>query len=58
MEIVRLENVSKDYPLGAHRVQALTDISFTIEAGVPHSCLDVESFAWHFCSCARAKAAA
>jgi putative ABC transport system ATP-binding protein len=34
MEIVRLENVSKDYPLGAHRVQALTDISFTVEAGV------------------------
>lgn len=33
MEIVRLEHVSKDYPLGAHRVQALTDISFTVEAG-------------------------
>jgi putative ABC transport system ATP-binding protein len=34
MEIVRLEHVSKDYPLGAHRVQALTDVSFTVEAGV------------------------
>jgi putative ABC transport system ATP-binding protein len=34
MEIVRLEDVSKDYPLGAHRVQALTGISFTVEAGV------------------------
>jgi putative ABC transport system ATP-binding protein len=33
-DIVRLENVSKEYPLGAHRVQALTDISFTVEAGV------------------------
>jgi len=33
-EIVRLEHVWKDYPLGAHRVQALTDISFTVEAGV------------------------
>src|SRR2546423_1889396 len=34
MELVRLEHVSKDYPLGAHRVQALTDVSFTVEAGV------------------------
>jgi putative ABC transport system ATP-binding protein len=34
MEIVRLEHVSKDYPLGAHRVQALTDVSFTVEPGV------------------------
>ena len=33
-EIVRLEHVSKEYPLGAHRVQALRDISFTVEAGV------------------------
>jgi putative ABC transport system ATP-binding protein len=34
MELVRLEHVSKDYPLGAHRVQALTDVSFSVEAGV------------------------
>ena len=34
MEIVRLDQVSKDYPLGAHRVQALTDISFGVDAGV------------------------
>jgi putative ABC transport system ATP-binding protein len=34
MEIVRFEHVCKDYPLGAHRVQALTDISFSVEAGV------------------------
>jgi putative ABC transport system ATP-binding protein len=33
-EIVRLEQVYKQYPLGAHRVQALTDISFSVEAGV------------------------
>lgn len=33
-EIVRLENVSKEYPLGAHKVQALKDISFSVEAGV------------------------
>ena len=26
MEIVRLEHVYKEYPLGAHQVQALTDI--------------------------------
>ena len=34
MEIVRLEHVFKDYPLGAYRVQALADISFTVESGV------------------------
>jgi putative ABC transport system ATP-binding protein len=33
-EIVRLEHVYKQYPLGAHKVQALTDISFSVEAGV------------------------
>jgi len=33
-EVVRLEHVSKEYPLGAHRVQALTDISFSVESGV------------------------
>jgi putative ABC transport system ATP-binding protein len=33
-EIVRLEHVCKDYPLGAHRVQALRDISFSVDAGV------------------------
>jgi putative ABC transport system ATP-binding protein len=33
-EIVRLDNVYKQYPLGAHKVQALTDISFSVEAGV------------------------
>lgn len=33
-EIVRLEHVWKDYPLGAHRVQALRDISFTVDAGI------------------------
>jgi putative ABC transport system ATP-binding protein len=33
-EIVRLENVSKEYRLGAHKVQALRDISFTVKAGV------------------------
>ena len=34
MEIVRLEHVSKEYPLGTHTVKALTDISFSVEAGV------------------------
>jgi len=34
MEIVRLEHVYKEYPLGAHTVQALTDVSFSIDAGV------------------------
>ena len=33
-EIVRLENVSKEYPLGAHKVHALRDISFSVDAGV------------------------
>ena len=33
-EIVRLEQVYKQYPLGAHKVQALTDISFSVDAGV------------------------
>jgi putative ABC transport system ATP-binding protein len=33
-EIVRLDNVSKEYPLGAHKVQALKSISFSVEAGV------------------------
>lgn len=34
MEIVRLEHVHKEYPLGDHKVKALTDISFSIDAGV------------------------
>jgi putative ABC transport system ATP-binding protein len=33
-EIIRLENVSKEYPLGAHKVQALKDVSFSVDAGV------------------------
>ena len=33
MEIVRLENVSKEYTLGDHKVQALVDVSFTVDAG-------------------------
>jgi putative ABC transport system ATP-binding protein len=33
-DIIRLEHVSKEYPLGAHKVQALKDISFSVEAGV------------------------
>jgi putative ABC transport system ATP-binding protein len=33
-EIIRLDQVSKEYPLGAHKVQALKDISFSVEAGV------------------------
>ncbi len=33
-EIIRLEHVYKTYRLGAHKVQALTDISFAVEAGV------------------------
>jgi putative ABC transport system ATP-binding protein len=32
-EIIRLEHVSKEYALGAHKVHALTDISFTVESG-------------------------
>ncbi|HZD51629.1 MAG TPA: ABC transporter ATP-binding protein [Woeseiaceae bacterium] len=34
MEIVRLEHVYKEYPLGTHTVKALTDVSFTVDAGV------------------------
>ena len=34
MEIVRLEHVYKEYPLGTHMVKALTDISFSVKAGV------------------------
>ena len=33
MEIVRLEHVHKEYALGHHKVQALTDVSFTVEEG-------------------------
>ena len=33
-EIVRLENVSKEYALGEHRVHALKDVSFSVDAGV------------------------
>jgi len=33
MSLVRLENVTKDYRLGDHTVQALSDISLTIEGG-------------------------
>ena len=33
-EIVRLEHVYKDYALGSHKVQALRDVSFSVEAGV------------------------
>ena len=33
-EIVRLEKVSKEYALGQHRVQALKDVSFSVDAGV------------------------
>jgi putative ABC transport system ATP-binding protein len=33
-EIVRLENVSKEYSLGEHRVHALKDVSFSVDAGV------------------------
>jgi putative ABC transport system ATP-binding protein len=32
-EIIRLENVSKEYPLGAHKVQALKDVSFSVDSG-------------------------
>lgn len=34
MEIVRLEHVYKEYSLGTHVVKALTDISFSVKAGV------------------------
>jgi putative ABC transport system ATP-binding protein len=33
-QIVRLENVSKEYSLGAHKVQALSNVSFSVDAGV------------------------
>jgi len=33
MEIVRLEHVYKHYALGSHKVQALSDVSFSVEAG-------------------------
>lgn len=33
MEIVRLESVSKQYHLGNHTVQALNNVSFTVEEG-------------------------
>src|SRR5438105_5193841 len=33
MVIVRLEKVHKEYALGSHKVQALTDVSFSVEAG-------------------------
>ena len=33
-EIVRLEQVCKDYALGAHKVHALRDVSFSVDAGV------------------------
>ena len=33
-EVVRLEHVYKEYRLGAHNVQALADISFSVESGV------------------------
>jgi putative ABC transport system ATP-binding protein len=34
MEVVRFKHVFKEYPLGAHKVQALTDINLSISAGV------------------------
>ena len=34
MEIVRLENVYKEYSLGSHKIQALTDVSFTVDEGL------------------------
>lgn len=34
MEVVRFRHVTKEYPLGAHKVQALTDINLSISAGV------------------------
>ena len=33
-DIVRLEHVYKEYPFGAHKVRALTDVSFSVETGV------------------------
>ena len=33
MEIVRLEHVYKEYALGSHKVQALTDVSFSVDGG-------------------------
>jgi putative ABC transport system ATP-binding protein len=34
MMIVRLENVSKEYPMGAQNVMALRNVSVNIESGV------------------------
>lgn len=34
MDIVRLEHVCKEYPLGSHTVKALTGVNFSIQAGV------------------------
>jgi putative ABC transport system ATP-binding protein len=34
MEVVRFKHVFKEYPLGAHKVQALTDINLSISSGV------------------------
>jgi putative ABC transport system ATP-binding protein len=34
MEVVRFKHVFKEYPLGTHKVQALTDINLSIAAGV------------------------
>jgi putative ABC transport system ATP-binding protein len=31
--IIRLETVSKEYPLGTHKVQALKDVSFSVDEG-------------------------
>jgi putative ABC transport system ATP-binding protein len=33
MEIIRLAGVYKEYALGTHKVEALKDVSFTVEAG-------------------------
>jgi len=33
MEIVRLDGVYKEYALGTHKVQALNDVSFSVDAG-------------------------
>src|SRR6266513_16650 len=34
MEIVRLEHVYKETPLGAHKFQSLSELSFSVDAGV------------------------
>src|SRR5690606_32489611 len=33
-DIIRLEHVYKEYRLGTHKVQALTDVSFSVETGM------------------------